>query len=597
MKIVPVAYKYLKRYPALAITVFILITAESFFEGVSFGMVVPLLQSMTNPKASILEKVPFIQQISASLHSTGQLTAITLIFMAMFAALAAKNIFLYASNVMISKLRFRASVDLSVNLMNNLIEYDLKFFDSAKTGSLVSAITVETRRMGDFILAALNLMSLLVRMFVYIAVLFLLSWKASIFTFALILIVLAPLERIMKKVKKLGAAISQASSDYHFKMMEILGCIKLIKGSCTEESEKQGFKAVANAMAGFQYRSSKYSYSLIPLSEVSIFGLVMVSFLLLAHAAHIDVTSTFPLIATYLLVLVKALTQLNLVNTMRSSAINNLAAFTSYEHLCDPGGKRTIESGRNPVSGFSRGIEFKDTGFSYVDGKPVLRDVSIVIPSGKITAIVGASGVGKSTLVNLIMRYYDASSGSIFVDGVDLKHLDLRAWRKKIGLVSQDIAIFNMSVKDNIAYGHPGVGPEKIIDAAKTANAHDFIMHLPQQYDTVLGERGVRLSGGQKQRISIARAILHNPEILILDEATSSLDAETEKLIKEAIDRLTKDRTVVAVAHRLSTIMHADNIIVLSGGRIVEGGTHNDLIRKNGLYKQLYHTQFSAQAA
>lgn len=594
MTIFRVAFTYLRRHPALSLGALASIMLASLFEGVSFGMVIPLLQGMTNAKTNILEKIPFIQQFPVFSHSTDQTAFVTLVFIALFLALVVKNIFTYQSNVLISKLRFTISADLSIALVDNLIDYDLRFFDNAKTGMLVSTITTETRRIGDFVLSMLTLTSLLAKVIAYITLLFLVSWKSSLFIVVLIIIVLAPLERIMKKVKKIGASISRASADYHFKLMEILSGIRLIKGCGAEDLEKRKFESVAHEMSGLQYKASSYSYSLIPLSEVSIFGLIMIFFFVLVHTIKIEITNAFPFIAAYLMVLVKTLTQLNLINTMRSNAINNLAAFAEYEQLCDPRGKNTIGTGAISLGNFSDRIEFREVDFSYTDNKKVLRGISVTIPRGKITALVGASGAGKTTLVNLVMRYYDVTAGRILVDGFDLKDLDLRGWRRRIGFVSQDVFIFNMSVKDNIAYGCDGVEADRIIDIAKTANAHEFIMHLPHQYDTILGERGSRLSGGQKQRISIARAMFHNPEILILDEATSSLDTETERLIAEAMDRLTKDRTVIAIAHRLSTVSHADNIIVLEGGRVVDDGRHGDLIKKNGLYKRLYEAQFSA---
>lgn len=574
MDVIHTAYKYLKRYPMLSIAVLSSTILASVFDGASFGMLIPLIKSMTNSEAG----------------------AIPLIFIFLFFIIVAKNIFLYFANIFIAKLRFGATRDLSASLMEHLIEYDLSFFDTIKSGHIISSLTNETRRMGDFISAVLNFTALFLRISAYIVLLFLIAWKASLIILTLVLIVLLPLELIMKKLKKIGERISHALAEYNFKLTEILNGIRLIRGSGTEGDEGRNFAICANAVYRYQYASNKYIFSLIPISEISIFGLLTACFLIMINVIRIDIPSAFPFIATYLVVLTKALSQLNPLNSARSNAINNLAAFENYENLYCGVNMRTIRSGHEIIRKFSDFIEFKDVGFSYVDGNVILRNITLKIPKGKITAIVGISGVGKSTLINLVMRFYDINSGHILVDGIDLKNLDLKEWRKKIGFVSQDIFIFNASVKDNIAYGHFGISEERIVDAAKAANAHDFITALKDGYGTILGERGVRLSGGQKQRISIARAIIHNPEILILDEATSSLDTETEKLITEAVDRLAKGRTVIAIAHRLSTVAHADNIVVLHEGRIVGSGTHSDLIKSEGLYKRLYDAQFNLQS-
>lgn len=596
MKFARVAFKYLLRYRMHSGLALFCIILSSLFEGVSFGMLVPLLRSMTNPKVNPLEKIPFIDRTGFDYASMTHIEIISCIFIILFILVLMKNAVIYAANILISKFRFGLIRDLNIELINSLIYYDLSYFDNAKTGHIINSFNNETERMGEFMMAVFQFIILFAKVATYIILLFFISWKMSLAVFALIAIVLLPLELLMKKVELFGSHFSKAMADQNYKLTEILNGIRVIKSSSTEESEKGSFKEKACRVFDLIYRNSKYVNLIIPLAETIILGLIVVVFLVYLNITKIDVSAIFPSFAAYLFILARALTQLNALNTRRCEAISRLAAFGNYEEMIDSRNKKRIISGNKNSLRLSDSIQFRNVTFAYSDSKEVLKDISMRIPKGKITAIVGASGAGKSTLINLILRFYDITSGAITVDGVDLKEITLESWRRQIGFVSQDILIFNTSVKHNISYGHPGTSNEEILKAAKAAYAHDFIMTLPKGYDTILGERGVKLSGGQKQRISIAKAIIHNPQILILDEATSSLDTETEKLIREAVDRITKGRTVIAIAHRLSTILHADSIVVLDHGKVVEVGRHSDLIKNNSLYKRLYDAQFNNTA-
>ena len=593
MHLFRVTLKLLKRYPVIVGCVVSSIILSSLFEGASFGMLIPLVQGMTAGAASLSGKGRLMQWISSHFQLAGDTNVIVCLFIMLLALIALKNIFVYFSSIWIGRVRFGISRDLRVALMDKLIDYDLTYFDNAKVGHIINTLDSETRRMGDFMSAMLNFLALLIKICVYVALMFCISWQASIVIFALIVSVFIPLEFIMKRIKKIGTQLSGANARYNDKMFEILSGIRVIKSFVTEKIEKGKFKDSVRDVYTYHCKNNQYSSLIMPLSETVILMLVVGFFLAMIRVKSIDIARMFPFIATYLLVLVRMLGQINNLNARRSEAISNLAAFSQYDNISDPYGKKTIKSGDKDMGSFSHDIEFRGVSFSYTDGKEVLKYINFHINCGKTTAIVGASGAGKSTLINLILRFYGTSTGRIMVDGVDIKDIELNGWRKKTGLVSQDVFIFNATVKDNIAYACSASTIEDAVRAAKLANAHDFIMALPKQYDTVLGERGAKLSGGQKQRISIARAILHNPEILILDEATSSLDSETERLIKQAIDRLTINRTVIAIAHRLSTVARADTIVVLEGGRIVESGNHLSLIAHGGVYKRLYDAQFS----
>ena len=593
MKLVPTAYKYLKRYPALSTVTLCSIIAASLFEGASFGMLIPLIQSMVSGSPEIFEKISFLKAALQYLPSMNQSQNIIFIFALIFLLLVGKNIFVYLSNVLIAKLRFGVIYDLRIRLMHNILRYDIQYLDGIKIGDVIGNITTETQRIGNFLMSVLQFIALSVRVLAYISILFMISWKMSIMVFLLMGAVLLPIEFIMKRIKIFGQKVSVAINQFNYKLTEILGGVRLIRNCGMESQESEKFANVSKDLSQVQYKTNKLIHSIIPLSEVCIFAVIAICVSTLVSHIKIDFVKIFPYMATYLLVLTRTLTQVNALNARRSDAMSCLAALDVYEDMADERGKATIITGNRTISALKEGIEFRNVNFSYTKGKPVLENLNLVIPTNSVTALVGPSGSGKSTLVNLILRYYDLESGEILINGINLKELNLHKWRKNIGFVSQDIFVFNTSVKNNIMYGVQNVTDEETIQAAQAAHAHEFIMHLPDKYDTILGERGVKLSGGEKQRISIARAIINNPDVLILDEATSSLDTETERLITDAIGKLTKDRTVIAIAHRLSTIFHADNIVVLNKGRVVESGKHADLLSKEGLYKKLFDMQFS----
>jgi subfamily B ATP-binding cassette protein MsbA len=300
---------------------------------------------------------------------------------------------------------------------------------------------------------------------------------------------------------------------------------------------------------------------------------------------------------TFMILVMRLLPPLKQLSQTPATAQQSLAAAERLFDVLDRPTEAQLDSGRRTVTELRDALTFERVFFAY-DGEPVLSDISFAARKGEIVALVGASGAGKSTLVDLIPRFYEPTSGRILLDGVDVRDITLASLRRLVGIVSQDTILFNDTVHNNIAYGAAGGYTRAQVEAAAhAANAHDFISELPDRYDTILGERGTRLSGGQRQRIAIARALLTDPPILVLDEATSALDTESERLVQQAIERLLEGRTVFVIAHRLSTVQHADRILVLERGRIVERGTHQELLQRRGAYHRLHALQFRSEPA
>ena len=402
----------------------------------------------------------------------------------------------------------------------------------------------------------------------------------------------------IRRSKRFGFFLNQEQRNYSIKVIETLSGIRLIKSVSSENREYTKLKELMLSLENIALKAKMNSALIIPVNEVTSM-ITVISILLLGRYLFADqITNVSAILLTYLLVLFRMLPMVSQINSSRNAIAKGSASFNMAVDLWRRDNKPIMKPGSIPFQKVKSQIHFYEISFSYPgNDNLVLKNVDISLPRGKTLALVGGSGAGKSTFADLLPRFYDPTSGCITIDGIDLREFDITSLRKKTGIVSQTTHLFNDTVKNNIIYASPDATEDEIIEAVRQANAYDFIMDLPKQWDTQIGDRGVMLSGGQRQRLAIARALLQDPEILILDEATSALDTVSERLVQKAIDQLSRDRTVLVIAHRLSTIQNADQIAVLDQGKLVEIGTHSELLEKeNGYYRHLYYVQFGSQS-
>jgi subfamily B ATP-binding cassette protein MsbA len=484
--------------------------------------------------------------------------------------------------------------DLRRKLFRHLLTLDLDFFQRTRAGQLISGMISDVDATKTAVTAALaaffqNFMVIMVTL----VILWLTSWKLTLLTLAAAPILVLGIQQLLRRLRRHSRARAEERGEITSTISERLGAIKLIRAYGAEEAETARFQEQSDRYRKRVIKTQRYSSLTSPVSEI--FGGVLVILIIWAGTTTHFGTGGQPLSPEALIAfLVASLKMMSPIKSLSQFPAVLAVALASAERVFDlldlP--PRDIELPGEKDARFEREIAFEGVSFRYGNGDPVLRDITFTVPKGQVVALVGPSGAGKTTLVDLLPRFHDPVSGQILMDGVPLTSLRRRSLRSLMAVVSQDTLLLNDTVAANIAYGQSGVSREKIAQAASAANAAEFIAQLPQGYDTLLGERGTRLSGGQRQRIAIARALLRDSPILILDEATSALDAESERLVQEAIERLMQDRTVLVIAHRLATVRHADRIVVLNEGRIVEAGSHEDLFRREGLYRRLYDLQF-----
>jgi subfamily B ATP-binding cassette protein MsbA len=508
-----------------------------------------------------------------------------------------KNLFSYINGQLIFRIQTRTAKKLRDDVFGSIIEMQLDYFNHNRVGTLMNYVhnevsTVNSTINSTFINFLQNPFSILV----YIGVLLLLSWKLTLFASVTSLAIFMLIRIIGKRVRKLAKKLRWMMGDMNSILQEKFSGIKVIKSSVFEDMELVKFKKFTRDYRKLDIRINRLKNIINPLNET----LLIAAIALVLWFGGLQVfdgrmTSTELLLFAFTLYSVMGPLK-TFSNVSTQLQVGMVSAERLFELLDTP---PEIKNGNRQISRFSHTIKFENVSFKYrkePEAPMVLDNVSFEIRKGEMVALVGQSGSGKSTTVDLLLRFYDVDSGKITIDGVDIREYDYKQLRRLIGVVSQEVILFNDTIEQNIAYGmRDGIDHERIERAARLANAHDFIMEKPDLYQTQIGDRGIQLSGGQRQRLAIARAMARNPELLIFDEATSALDNESEKVVQEAIDNAMADRTALVVAHRLSTVRNADRIIVMERGKVLEFGNHEELLALDGAYKKLHDIQFTAK--
>ncbi len=520
-------------------------------------------------------------------------TLLIVLPLAILAVAVLKGVFSYGQNYLMNYVGNRVITDIRQALFGQLLRLPVGFHDANTSGRLVSRVINDVNLMANAVAGVLkDLFQQGLTFLAMLGVIFYQNWQLAVLSIVVIPLSAYTMIRMGRRLRHLATRGQERIGDMASLLQESLAGIRMVKAFGREEAETLRFKASNKAflqttMKAIQVSSLGSSHMEV-IGVVGVAGIVWYGGYLVIHDAM-----TPGAFFSFLAAMFMAYTPIRRLSGANNTIQQALAAADRVFDVLDLETEQDRDRGRIELVPLTRALEFQGVTFRYErHGMDALSGINLTVRAGETVAFVGGSGSGKTTLVSLVPRFYEPTEGRILIDGTDIRECTLRSLRAHIGIVSQDVVLFDDTVAQNIAYGRPGAPREEIVRAAKLAYAHDFIERLPSGYDTLIGERGVKLSGGERQRLAIARAILRDPAILILDEATSALDTESERVVQMALSNLMRHRTTLVIAHRLSTIQNADRIVVLDRGRIVEIGSHETLLRQNGFYKRLHAMQF-----
>ncbi|MBK6966258.1 MAG: ABC transporter ATP-binding protein [Bacteroidales bacterium] len=577
------------------------------FSLVSFAAVIPVLNILFKLEKPVLVPPDFewsfnsvkenlYYQIGNLIEQHGELTTLAYICVVIVSVFFLKNLFRYLAMYYIAEVRNGVVRDIRNALYHKILILPLSYYSEKKKGDIISRMTTDVQEVEWSVLSSLEMLFRdPVTIIAYLVTLFMMNYELT-----LMVIVLLPLSGLL--IGRIGRSLKRTSAKGQIKMGELLSNIEeTISGL----RNIKAFNSIDWANANFKDTNFKYNRLMVRLfrkrdlaSPLSEFMGIAVSVFVIWYGGKIILSPGSSMDAAIFIVYITVFSQI--INPIKalSTAVYNVqkgaASVERIEQILNAEEVITEKENAIPVKEFREQIEYRKVWFRY-EQEDVLKNINLVIPKGKSIALVGASGSGKSTMADLLPRFYDVTQGEILIDGTPIRDFVISDVRGLMGIVSQETILFNATVFDNITFGMQNVTREDVIAAAKVANAHEFIMQMPEGYETNIGDRGIKMSGGQRQRISIARAVLRNPPVMILDEATSALDTESERLVQDALVNLMKNRTSLVIAHRLSTVQHADEIIVMQKGEIVERGNHNELMALKGVYKRLNDLQAMGQ--